>query len=313
MPRRAALRERGARAWRAAAPSLRLLAAGAVLVLAARALPSPWPDVPHAPPASPAYDARAESDDEVLLRVGSAAVAADDPVVEARLLKLARYLETGGTAEHTDAELVGIARDLGLGSEDVVIRRYLVEAARLALERPAVADLPDEDELRAYHARNAVRFTSPARVHAAHVYLSASRRGAALGPAAETLLEELRARVVAPSAADAFGDPFVRGAVIDGTTDAVARGFGAAFVRALGELPAGSWQGPIESAYGLHLVWIEERVPARLTPFDEVRGRVVHALLRQRGAERGRRRMAALRCPAGGADPACAREVAAGS
>lgn len=273
-----------------------MLAAGAVLVLAARALPSPPPDVTHAPAASPAAGARAESDDEVLLRVGGAAVAADDPVVEARLLKLARYLEMGGTAEHSDAELVGIARDVGLGSEDVVIRRYLVEAARLALERPAVVDFPDEHELRAYHARNAARFTSPARVRAAHVYLSASRRGAALAPEAASLLEELRARAVPPSRAAGFGDPFVRGAAIDGATDAVARGFGAGFARVLAELPAGSWQGPIESAYGLHLVWVEERVPARLTPLAEARGRVVHAVLRERGAARARERMAALRC-----------------
>ena len=287
---------RGARAWRAALPSLRLLAAGAFLVLAARALSLPGSDAPRAASSGAPRGERVASDDEILLRLGRSAVAADDPVVEARLLKLARYLEMGGTAEDSDEQLVGLARDVGLGGEDVVIRRYLVEAARLALERPAAADLPDEDELRAYHARNAARFTSPARVRAAHVYLSASRRGADVAPDAARLLEELRAHAVPPSRADGFGDPFVRGAAIDGASEAVARGFGGAFARALAALPAGSWQGPIESAYGLHLVWVEEPVPARLAPLDEVRGRVVHALLRERGAARARERMAALRC-----------------
>jgi len=294
--------------------TLRLLACGALLVLATRLLPAAQATPPSTDVLASAdvADGRPPSDDELLLRVGRAAVAADDPVVEARLLKLARYLEIGGTAEHADHDLIAVARDLGLGGEDLVIRRYLVEAARLALERPAASDAPDEDAIRAYHASHAERFTSPPRVKATHVYLSGARRGDELDDDAARLLAELRAQGVSPSDARALGDPFVRGAAIAGGGDALARAFGAGFAREVAALPVGGWHGPIASSYGAHLVWVEEHEPARLAPLDEVRGRVVHALLRERGEVRARERLARLRCAPGDARR-CAGDDAPGS
>lgn len=295
--------------------TLRLLACGGLLVLATRLLPAASPPLPSVAVAlSPAEAANGPppSDDELLLRAGRAAVAADDPVVEARLLKLARYLEVGGTAEHADDELIATARALGLGGEDLVLRRYLVEAARLALERPSASDAPDEDAIRAYHAAHAERFTSAPRVRATHVYLSAARRGAHLERDAARVLDQLRTSGASPGDPSTLGDPFVRGATIAGSEDALARGFGAGFAREVAALPAGGWHGPIASPYGLHLVRVEERAPARLAPLDEVRGRVVHALLRERGEARARERLARLRC-APGDDPRCTADLAPGS
>jgi len=294
--------------------TVRLLACGALLVLATRLLPAARATPPSAGVLAPAdaADGRPPSDEELLLRVGRAAVAADDPVVEARLLKLARYLEIGGTAEHADHDLIAVARDLGLDGEDLVLRRYLVEAARLALERPAASDAPDEDAIRAYHESHAASFTRPPRVRATHVYLSGARRGGDLDADAARLLAELRAQGVAPSGARAFGDPFVRGATIAGGADALARAFGAGFAREVAALPVGGWHGPVASSYGAHLVWVEEHEPARLAPLAEVRGRVVHALLRERGEARARERLARLRCAPGGAQR-CVEEAAPGS
>jgi hypothetical protein len=281
----------------AAAPAPRLLLLGGLLLLGARLLPiAPFAGAVGAPSPSLAASARwngpAADDDEVLFRAGSAAVAADDRVVRARLANLARYLELGGTAE----EPAAAADDVGLAQKDLVLRRYLIGATRLELARPTAADLPDEDGLRAYYDRNPARFTAPPRVRATQVYLSRTRRGDALASDAARLLAELRARGIPPSGAASLGDPFIRGAVIDGSRDVLARGFGAEFARALEALPAGSWQGPIASPYGLHLVWVEERTPAELEPLEQVRGRAVHALLHERGAQRARARLAALRC-----------------
>jgi hypothetical protein len=232
----------------------------------------------------------------------------DDPVVRGRLLRLAQYLEMGGTAEERaepDDELIAAARDVGLAGEDVVLRRYLAELARLALAQPSTSDLPDEDQLRAWVEVHAERFTVPARVRARQVHLGAVRRGGALEADARALLDDLRARGVTPDAATSLGDPFARGSAIDGAHDAVARAFGEDFARALDALPAGSWQGPVASPFGLHLVWVEQRTPAHVPPFDQLRGRALHAYLREKGAERAKSRLAVLRCRASGGD-ACA-------
>jgi hypothetical protein len=301
------------------APLPRLLAGGALLVLAVRVLgaataaspPRLLRDVGGAhdtvvsragapePPGAGSAPARAR-DDELLYRTAAAAVSVDDPVVRGRLLRLAQYLEMGGTAEEPDDELIAAARDVGLADEDVVLRRYLAELARLALARPAATDLPDEDELRAWIAAHPERFASPAHVRARQVYLSASRRGATLARDATMLLEDLRARGVSAARAGSLGDPFARGSVVVGTHDALARAFGEDFASALDTLPVGSWQGPVESPFGLHLVWIEQRAAAHAPAFEDVRGRALHAYLRERGTLRAQQRLTLLRCLASG-------------
>ena len=51
----------------------------------------------------------------------------------------------------------------------------------------------------------------------------------------------------------------------------VERLFGRAFAARVAELPVGRWSGPVESGYGLHLVLVRERTPARLHDLAEVR------------------------------------------
>ena len=47
-----------------------------------------------------------------------------------------------------------------------------------------------------------------------------------------------------------------------------------AFAEGLAALPTGEWSGPLESAYGLHLVHIDARTEGVLPPLDEVRAEV---------------------------------------
>ncbi|MEW6269567.1 MAG: peptidyl-prolyl cis-trans isomerase [Thermodesulfobacteriota bacterium] len=310
-------RRRGVRPRRArSAPLLRLLALGAAAFVASRAL-----DGPHDARAGRAGgggplaatllagQAPAAGDDEVLLRAGAETVSAADPVVRLRLARLARYLELGGTAEGDAAELAAAADDLGLAARDVVVGRYLAEITRLALTRVPPDRLPSDDELRARYQRDVAELTAPPRVHAWHVYLSRERRGDALRADALRLLAELRAGAVRPGQASSFGDPFVRGAALRGAHAELERSLGRELADALDHLPAGSWQGPLASPYGLHLVWIERRTPARPEPFEAVRSRIAHRLLRERGDALRRERMRALRARYGLAPEGWARSL----
>ena len=44
------------------------------------------------------------------------------------------------------------------------------------------------------------------------------------------------------------------------------------------ELEPGVWQGPVESGYGVHLVFIDERRDGRLPELDEARDTVLREL-----------------------------------
>ena len=56
----------------------------------------------------------------------------------------------------------------------------------------------------------------------------------------------------------------------DRTPEALAKEFGPQFVVALEKLKPGLWQGPIESGYGWHLVFVDTVIPGRVPAFEEM-------------------------------------------
>jgi parvulin-like peptidyl-prolyl isomerase len=54
----------------------------------------------------------------------------------------------------------------------------------------------------------------------------------------------------------------------------VSKQFGDKFVANLAHVPIGQWFGPIESGYGMHLVFVEERSDRRLPDLAEIRDAV---------------------------------------
>jgi parvulin-like peptidyl-prolyl isomerase len=61
--------------------------------------------------------------------------------------------------------------------------------------------------------------------------------------------------------------------------------FGSDFADRLAELEAGRWTGPVPSGYGLHLVFVRERIEGRAPGLDDVRDAVARDLLTSRRKE----------------------------
>ena len=75
--------------------------------------------------------------------------------------------------------------------------------------------------------------------------------------------------------ASALGDQtLLEHAYADLSEREIAGLFGPRFASALTELPAGTWQGPIQSGYGSHLVIVDAREAGRIPELDEVRDSV---------------------------------------
>lgn len=267
------------------APAVRFALAGAALflVLDRRA--------PAARTPPPAADG---TDDTLLLDVAlDAGLDRSDPLVRERLVTLGRFL--GVAPEGADDDAVeGAARTLGLVHSDPIIHRHLVDLMHLTAATLPAATLPSEAELRAYYARHLDAYTPPPRVRLAHVYLSRDRRGAHLAADAVALASRLQGRDLAAGAG--LGDAFARGARIGpASAEELTRVFGPALAAAVAVLPAGQWSAPIASSYGLHLVWVEDRLPATPPPFEQVRGQLLHAWLRERRADQLTASLSALR------------------
>ena len=244
-------------------------------------------------PAEEAELVQRAADEEILYREGLRLLdgPGEEPV-RRRLVQLARLLELAPLED--EPALAREARRLGFQENDPVIRRHLIETMRLALASPTRGEEVGPVRLRSYVDEHPERFAEPARVRLTHVYLSRDRHPQVEEDAAR-LLARLDGGGIAPAEGPALGDPFVRGASLDLTADALDRTFGSGFAARLESLPIARWSGPIASAYGLHAVWVHARIEPRLPSVEAVRGRAVHAMLGDKADARLRDRLDALR------------------
>jgi len=172
------------------------------------------------------------------------------------------------------------ARDLGLDANDYVIKRRVIQTLEFVVGHATEQQgEPHEDEIEAYYQAHQQDYAQPPAATFTHVFVSGDGRDAGSArQKAETLLAQLNREGAAFADAPRFGDRFVYNVnYVRQSADAVAGHFGTGFAEALFALtpdPA-RWQGPIPSAYGLHLVLMTAKTSAVVPPLDEVRGRVV--------------------------------------
>jgi hypothetical protein len=174
------------------------------------------------------------------------------------------------------------AQAMGLDEDDIVIRRRLRQKLELLAEDVAALAAPTDEQLQAYLAQNADDFLVEPRLTLRQVYFSRDRRGAAAGPDAEALLQR-----IATDGPDGdfgqFGDPLpLPERVEDLREGEIARMFGRVFVEGLQGVEPGHWAGPVESGFGLHLVFVESRQAGRTPELEEVRDAVQREWLSQR-------------------------------
>ena len=196
----------------------------------------------------------------------------------------------------TDAELRGLvtgylkeallareAEEMGLAENDTIIRRRLAQKMEFLVQDTARLAEPGEAELRRFHAAHQARYMAPARTSFSQIYFR-SEAAAAKG------LEQLPA--IDP---DRLGDPsLLERDHADADMQAISSQFGDDFGRAVLGLEVGSWQGPLASPYGYHLVRVDVRQDSHARPFEEVRDQVLEDWHREQQARAGERFVADL-------------------
>jgi len=171
---------------------------------------------------------------------------------------------------------------MGLDEGDIVIRRRLRQKLELLAEDVASLAAPTGQELQAYLDEHPADFAVEPRLTLRHVYFSRDRRGAAAEQDALQLLQ--RISTDGPEGDfERFGDPLpLPSELRDVRESEVARLFGSMFTDGLQGLESGHWSGPVESGFGLHLVFIESREAGRVPELVEVRDAVQREWLSQR-------------------------------
>ena len=211
------------------------------------------------------------------------------------LNQLATYWEVQMQRPPNKVELAGIIRDrideellarealrLGLDKGDMIIRRRLAQKVAFATDDTAEVAEPTDKALREYYAKTSDRYAAPARVAFQQVFFSGDRpHGGAQKAAAQAI-----GRAEEGGREDPTGDPFLFPLAYDDVSIAdLLRDYGPAFVKTLETAPVGSWQGPVLSPYGWHIVKVTTRHQAASVAFEAVRDQVREAYLTERRAE----------------------------
>ncbi len=183
---------------------------------------------------------------------------------------------------------------LGLDEDDEIVKRRMAQKMQFIAEDVASAHAPDAATLRAWFATNADKFAMPPRISFRQVYFSRDERGPRGREDALAALERLAGKPVdSPLAA---GDPTMLQEYYGGrSSEQLVKDFGGVFAQAAFGLPIGSWQGPIESDFGWHLLFVDASEPGRVPDFDAVEPDVKIAWLGEQKALAWRSAYAAMR------------------
>lgn len=212
--------------------------------------------------------------------------------IEQLAVTFARTWQRQPTAEELEGLIQSFIREevfyrealaLGLDRDDTAIRRRLQQKMEFIAEDVAARVEPKEEEVRDYFLKHPDAFRVEQSYTFRHVYLDPKRHGDALQQDAERLLLELDKPGADPAA---LGDGFLLDYEFKSVNSHDVLGmFGQEFATRLAQLPEGKWQGPVTSAYGAHLVFVEQRTDGRIPIFEEVRDSVKRQLVSARQTE----------------------------
>ena len=174
---------------------------------------------------------------------------------------------------------------MGLDKDDEIVKRRMAQKMQFLAEDVAATREPTTAELKAWFEQNSDRFAQPPRLSFRHLYFSTDRRGERARDDAQQALAKLAGQPVDTQAAGALADPFMfQDSYRDRAPDYLAKEFGPRFALAVSKLAPGSWQGPVESGFGWHLVFVDTVIPGRVPAFEEIEADVRTAWLGEQKA-----------------------------
>jgi len=174
---------------------------------------------------------------------------------------------------------------LGLDQDNSVIRRHLRQKMEFLSEDIAAQANPSEEDLQAFLSENPERFRQDAALSFRQIYFSHDKRGDMTAADATSLLAQLDGTESKTETAE-MGDalPLPHAFKLTFERDVTSR-FGKGFVDHLLELDTGRWLGPVQSGFGLHLVYVDERIDAEIPELEAIRDVVAREWREERRQE----------------------------
>ncbi len=164
------------------------------------------------------------------------------------------------------------ALELKLGENDVIVRRRLRQKLEFILEDAETISEPSEANLLRFYEEQHKISEDETAISFIQIYFDINKHNSQLDTTMASALKELRAGTLSP---DNLGDPLLIGDHFELVASSeIRKQWGDAFAKELLKAALGQWQGPIESPYGKHLVFVEERKKNLKPNFTEIKEQV---------------------------------------
>ena len=185
---------------------------------------------------------------------------------------------------------------IGLDQGDTIVKRRLAQKMEFLADDVSALRDPTADELGAWYAKNSERFAEAGRRSFRHVYFSTDRRGAHAHEDATLALSKLANKPADSPMVATIGDPFMFQVYYgDRSPEQIASVFGSQFAAAVDKVQPGSWQGPIESGLGWHLVFVTSMTLGRVPAYDEIEANIKAGWIYEQRAEARQRAFEAMK------------------
>ncbi len=184
----------------------------------------------------------------------------------------------------TEDELKGLLRDyireeaayrealvLGLDRDDMIVRRRLRQKLEFLSDASSAQTEPSESDLQRFLQAHSDRFRREPVLSFRQIYFNPQLHRDVKLAAAQ--VARRMAQRGSPEDVPKVGDPSLLAPEFQSVSLAdLKKTFGDGFAAAMLNAPIGAWYGPVESGYGLHLVYATQRSDAIMPSLAEVRG-----------------------------------------
>ncbi len=219
-----------------------------------------------------------------------------------------KFLDSLGDAERSrlindivrEEALYREALALKLDQSDYIIKRRLIQKVEFITRGFSANDSPisrstshptsqpiSREDLERFYNKQQDNYQLPPTFSFTHLFFAADQREQQAMELAVSVRDQLNIRKDLenpPEAIVSTADPFFYDSHYEMQTEKVIGGhFGSAFVAQLSRLtPARTWQGPVTSAYGVHLVLLSDKTGPVSPGIDEILEKVTADAVRQR-------------------------------
>jgi len=154
---------------------------------------------------------------------------------------------------------------MGLVENDSIIKRRVQQKIEFMLNDSIGSIEPSLEDLETYLTTHKEQYTIEPVYAFRHIYINPEQHDDV-----NAFILELQSNNLDKSYRNVGDSMMMQSEFVDISTAHIARLFGRKFSKNLDAISLKRWQGPVKSGYGVHLVYIDNKIPKHLATLEEV-------------------------------------------